>query len=222
MKGGAEDVVIVRDFSLELRWGEAAGLVGPSGCGKTVLCTSLLGMLEPPLFIKSGSIVYTAAEGRSLDLAVLPEKAWRPLRGKEISMIFQNPQASLNPSRTIQSQFIEVIRAHRAGLDKKTAAGMARDALARCMLPDPGRVLKSYPFELSGGMAQRAVIAMALIHDPALLIADEPTTALDRKNEDGILDLFASIRAEGRTALLFVSHDEWVTGAVTNRQIRLG
>jgi ABC-type dipeptide/oligopeptide/nickel transport system ATPase component len=206
----------VHDFSLTLNRGETLGLVGPSGCGKTVFCTALIGLLERPGYIKKGIIRY-----RSLDLTALREKEWRHIRGKEISMIFQNPAQSLNHARTIGSQFIEAIRAHRPNADKRECTAMAEAMLEDAMLGEPKKIMARYPFELSGGMCQRVMIAMALVHKPALLIADEPTTALDTKNQERILQLFARIRETYHTAILFVSHDEKVIAEVAGRKITM-
>jgi ABC-type dipeptide/oligopeptide/nickel transport system ATPase component len=219
----------VRDFSLALERGEILGLIGPSGCGKTVFCTSLLGMVERPGFIKNGIIRYALEKTKSakgeespyLDLTSLSEKEWRHIRGKEISMVFQNPFQSLNHSRTIGAQFIEAIVAHRPNTSRRECTEIALSMLAGAMLKDTRRIMKSYPFELSGGMCQRVMIAMALVHSPALLIADEPTTALDKKNEEQILQLFTLIRQTSHTSIIFVSHDEKVTGAIADRKISM-
>ncbi|MDR1655287.1 MAG: ABC transporter ATP-binding protein [Treponema sp.] len=213
----------VRDFSLTLKRGETLGLTGPSGCGKTVFCTSLIGMLEQPGYIKSGSITYTPGGSgtEELDLTALSEKQWQKIRGKEISMIFQNPFQSLNHSRTIGVQFIEAIAAHNASASRRERKELAESMLAEVMLTNPGKIMKSYPFELSGGMCQRVIIAMALVHKPAFLIADEPTTALDKKNETQILRLFTKIRETCHTGILFISHDEQAICAVTDRKISM-
>jgi ABC-type dipeptide/oligopeptide/nickel transport system ATPase component len=217
----------VRDFSLAMKRGEILGLAGPSGCGKTVFCTSLLGMVEWPGYIKSGTIRYVSretedAEGKEtpyLNLTSLSEKEWRRIRGKEISMIFQNPFQSLNHSRTIGAQFIEAIRAHRPNAPRRECTELALSILADAMLKEPRGIMKSYPFELSGGMCQRVMIAMALVHSPALLIADEPTTALDKKNEEQILRLLMRIRETYNTSIIFVSHDEKVIASIADRRI---
>jgi ABC-type dipeptide/oligopeptide/nickel transport system ATPase component len=212
----------VRDFSLSVKRGEILGLSGPSGCGKTVFCTSLLGMVERPGYVKSGSIRYVqgGAEGKDsdpLELTALPEKQWRHIRGREISMIFQNPFQSLNHSRTIGAQFVEALRAHRPRASRRECTEAARSLLSGAMLEDTRRIMKSYPFELSGGMCQRVMIAVALAHRPALLVADEPTTALDRKNEERILRLLAGIRETCRAGIILVSHDKDLIGAVADR-----
>jgi ABC-type dipeptide/oligopeptide/nickel transport system ATPase component len=186
-------------------------------------------MLEQPGYIKDGIIRYVPggtelAEGKEaafLDLTSLSEKQWRHIRGKEISMIFQNPFQSLNHSRTIGAQFIEAIRSHRPHASRREGTEIALAMLAGAMLKEPRRIMKSYPFELSGGMCQRVMIAMALVHSPALLIADEPTTALDKKNEEQILRLFIRIRETYNTGIILVSHDEKAIAAVADRKIRL-
>ncbi|MDR2392845.1 MAG: ABC transporter ATP-binding protein [Treponema sp.] len=219
----------VRDFSLAMKRGEILGLTGPSGCGKTVFCTSLLGMVEPPGYIKSGSIRYVPSETERakekgsghLDLTSLDEKKWRHIRGKEISMIFQNPFQALNHSRTIGAQFIEAVAAHGPATSRRERTETARSMLAGAMLKDPHRIMQRYPFELSGGMCQRVMIALALAHKPALLIADEPTTALDKKNEEQIVRLFCRIREIYHTGIIFVSHDENVIAAIADRRISM-
>jgi ABC-type dipeptide/oligopeptide/nickel transport system ATPase component len=219
----------VRDFNLAMKRGEILGLTGPSGCGKTVFCTSLLGMVEWPGYIKSGTIRYApgeinSAEGKEppyLDLTSLSEKEWRRIRGKEISMIFQNPFQSLNHSRTIGAQFIEAVSAHRPNVSRRECTEIALSMLSGAMLNDTRRIMKSYPFELSGGMCQRVMIAMALVHSPALLIADEPTTALDKKNEEQILRLFTRIRETYNTGIIFVSHDEKAIAAAAGKKVSM-
>ncbi|AEF86998.1 glutathione import ATP-binding protein GsiA [Treponema primitia ZAS-2] len=191
-------------------------------------------MLEHPGYIKSGSIAWTlsagswkagfsaeAADSPVLELGSLEEKEWRHIRGREISMIFQNPVQALNHSRTIRSQFIEAIRAHHRHAGKRECIALAETALEDAMLSESGKILNSYPFELSGGMCQRVMIALALIHRPTLLIADEPTTALDTKNQTGILELLARVRELYHTAILLVSHDEKVISEITDRKISL-
>jgi ABC-type dipeptide/oligopeptide/nickel transport system ATPase component len=222
LRGGP--VIPVRDFNLVLKRGEILGLAGPSGCGKTVFCTALLGMVEAPGYIKSGSIRYVRESGETLDLTSLSEKQWRPLRGREISLIFQNPVQSLNPSRTIGDQFTEAIRAHDPRSTRRECTERILSLFADVAFVSPGdpeRVMKSYPFELSGGMCQRVMIAMALVHKPAFLIADEPTTSLDKKSEAQILTLFEKIRETCHTGILLISHDEELVRRSADRKIEI-
>ncbi|MDR2658788.1 MAG: ABC transporter ATP-binding protein [Spirochaetaceae bacterium] len=217
----------VRDFNLALNRGEILGLTGPSGCGKTVFATSLLGMVESPGYIQSGSIRYfsgkteDAGKENPPDLTALSENQWRHIRGKEISMIFQNPFQSFNHSRTIGAQFIEAIKAHRPHVSRQECKEITLSMLDSAMLKKPCEIMKRYPFELSGGMCQRVMIALSLVHHPALLIADEPTTALDKKNEEQILLFFTRIRENYHTGIILISHDEKVIGAVAERKIRM-
>jgi ABC-type dipeptide/oligopeptide/nickel transport system ATPase component len=221
LPGGA--ITPVRDFSLTLKRGETLGLTGPSGCGKTVFCTSLIGMLEKPGYIKSGSITYApgGAGSGELDLSTLSETQWRKIRGKEISMIFQNPFQSLNHSRTVGAQFVEAIAAHDTSSSRREWRELAESMLAEVLPDNPRKIMKSYPFELSGGMCQRVIIAMALVHKPSFLIADEPASALDKKNETQILRLFEKIRETCHTGILLISHDEQVIRAVANRKVSM-
>lgn len=213
---------IVQDFNLTIHAGETTGLEGASGSGKTVFATSLLGMLEYPLVIKNGSLdFYSPRLGKTFDLTSLDEKEWRTLRGKEISLVFQNPLQSFNPLRTVKSHMIEAIRAHEKNLSPRECEGPAEEALEKAMLRDPRKIMRLYPFELSGGMAQRVMIAMSLLHKPSLLIADEPTTALDKKNEDGIVDLFTGIKEKENIAVLFISHDEELVKRMTDRVVQI-
>lgn len=212
----------VEGFSLEMAPGEILGLAGPSGCGKTVLCSALLGLLDPPGRVEAGRALFTRAGGEVVDLASLPERAFEGLRGREISMIFQDPAGSLNPSRTIERQFAAVVRAHNEKVGRAECRALALEWLAKMQLEDPERVLKSYPFELSGGMCQRVAVAMAMVHGPRLLLADEPTTALDVKNQAALLRLLAGLREETGAGILLVSHDERALAAVADRVMRMG
>lgn len=212
---------IVRNLDFSLEHGAALGIRGPSGAGKTVLCSSLLGMLETPLRIQSGSIgLWREADGACTELTTLDESRWRALRGKTIALIPQHPAQSLNPSRTIAAAFIEAVRAHLRR-DVKTCVEMAEDALTMANLDEPRRVLRMYPSELSGGMCQRVLIALALLHRPALIIADEATSALDAENEAAVLALFGKIRAAFNTAFIAVSHDEQFLRAFTGSALTL-
>ena len=198
-------------LSLTLDEGEIVCLVGESGCGKSVTSMSLLGLLGPGGSVKEGSICY---EDR--DLLTLSEKELDQIRGKEISMIFQDPMSSLNPVFTIGYQIMEGLRIH-LGLKKREAWVRAVELLARVGMKEPEMVMKSYPHTLSGGMRQRAIIAMALACNPKLLIADEPTTALDVTIQAQILELLKRLQKESRMAVLLITHDMGVVSHMADR-----
>ncbi len=198
-------------LSLTLDEGEVVCLVGESGCGKSVTSMSLLGLLGPGGSVKEGSICY---EDR--DLLTLSEKELDQIRGKEISMIFQDPMSSLNPVFTIGYQIMEGLRIH-LGLKKREAWVRAVELLARVGMKEPEMVMKSYPHTLSGGMRQRAIIAMALACNPKLLIADEPTTALDVSVQAQIMELLKRLQKESRMAVLLITHDMGVVSHMADR-----
>lgn len=198
-------------LSLTLDEGEVVCLVGESGCGKSVTSMSLLGLLGPGGSVTEGSICY---EDR--DLLTLSEKELDQIRGKEISMIFQDPMSSLNPVFTIGYQIMEGLRIH-LGLKKREAWVRAVELLARVGMKEPEMVMKSYPHTLSGGMRQRAIIAMALACNPKLLIADEPTTALDVSVQAQIMELLKRLQKESRMAVLLITHDMGVVSHMADR-----
>ena len=187
------------DFTI--RPGEVVGLVGESGCGKTVFSLSLLRLISPPGYIEGGSVVW-----RGADLLRLREGEMRRIRGKEISMIFQNPQLSLNPVYPIGKQMTAVISLHRR-LSRREAWDEAVRLLRVVKIPDAERRIHDYPHQFSGGMCQRIMIAMALSCRPKLLIADEPTAALDVTIQAQIMDLLMEIREQFGMAVLLISHD---------------
>ena len=201
----------VRDLSLAVAPGESYGLVGESGSGKSTAAMAALRYLPRNGRIAGGRVLF---EGR--DLAALSERELRELRGGRIAAVYQNPGAALNPALTIGRQVAEVFEQHR-GLKGRAARDASAEALARVRLQQPERVLDLYPHELSGGMQQRVVIAMALAGDPALLILDEPTTALDATVQAEVLRLFAELRRELGAALLFISHNLAVVRQVADR-----
>jgi len=191
---------IVREATFGLDLGGTLGVVGESGSGKTMTALAIMGLLPEGARI-SGKLRF---EG--YDLAALDEEEWRHLRGNRIAMIFQEPMTALNPLQTIGRQIAEGMVLHR-GLSRSAALAEAATLLERVGLPDPARRVRSYPYELSGGQRQRAMIAMALGCAPKLIIADEPTTALDVTVQAQILDLLARLREETGMALILVSHD---------------
>ena len=197
------------DFAVDR--GEIMGLVGESGCGKSVTSLSIMRLVGKPGRIEGGSILF---DGQ--DLLTLRDEAMRKIRGDRISMIFQQPTSSLNPVRDVGRQISEVLELHR-GMKGNVARARARDLLQMVGIPDPERRLASYPHEMSGGMAQRVMIAMALACEPELLIADEPTTALDVTIQAQILDLMRTLRDETGTAIIFITHDLGVVAEMCDR-----
>jgi ABC-type dipeptide/oligopeptide/nickel transport system ATPase component len=191
--------------------GEIMGLVGESGCGKSVTSLSIMRLVARPGRVESGEILF---DGH--DLLKLPDDQMRRIRGDRISMIFQQPTSSLNPVWDVGKQIEEVLRIHR-GMKGKVAHSRAEQLLKMVGIPDPGRRLKNFPHEMSGGMAQRVMIAMALACEPELLIADEPTTALDVTIQAQILDLMRNLRDETGTAIVFITHDLGVVAEMCDR-----
>jgi oligopeptide/dipeptide ABC transporter ATP-binding protein len=191
--------------------GEIMGLVGESGCGKSVTSLSILRLVAKPGRVEAGEILF---DGQ--DLLKLSDDDMRKIRGDRISMIFQQPTSSLNPVWDVGRQIEEVLRIHR-GMKGKAASGRALELLRMVGIPDPQRRLKAFPHELSGGMAQRVMIAMALACEPELLIADEPTTALDVTIQAQILDLMRNLRDETGTAIVLITHDLGVVAEMCDR-----
>jgi peptide/nickel transport system ATP-binding protein len=200
----------VRDVSFSLNAGEVLGLVGESGSGKSVTSLAVMGLLVPHARV-SGEILF---EGRSLITASAREL--QQLRGARMAMIFQEPMTALNPVMRVGDQVAEAVRAH-GGVDKREASRRAIEALNDVAIPDPERRARDYPHQLSGGQRQRAMIAMAIVNRPALLIADEPTTALDVTVQAQILELLADLRRRFGLAMLFISHDLAVVSKVSDR-----
>jgi oligopeptide/dipeptide ABC transporter ATP-binding protein len=201
----------VRDLSLTLNRGETLGLVGESGCGKTVTAYSILRLLKNPGKIASGTIMYN-----NKNLTTLHEKGLRKIRGKEISMIFQEPMSSLNPVFKVGYQITETIMLHLQK-DKKVAKEYAIELLHMVGIPNANSRYNAYPHELSGGMRQRVMIAIALSANPSILIADEPTTALDVTIQSQILDLLLRIQQERQMSLLMISHDLGVVANIADK-----
>ncbi len=198
----------VDDVSFKISREKTLGIIGESGCGKSITARSILGIIPKPGKITSGEILLYDNSGGSVDLCKLPidGKEIRGVRGKQITMIFQEPMASLSPVHTIGNQIVEAIRLHITR-DKKEAKDIAIAMLEDVHMPDPVNRMNSYPFELSGGLRQRAMIAMALSCNPDLLIADEPTTALDVTVQAQILDLMNELQEKHGMSILYITHN---------------
>ena len=209
-------MIAVRDLSLSIAPGEALGLVGESGSGKSVTSLALMGLL-PPQARTSGSIVLTLSGRPSIDLLTVSREELRSLRGLGMAMIFQEPMTALNPVMRVGDQVAEAVLAHNADLSKREAGQRAIQALREVALPEPERSARDYPHQLSGGMRQRVMIAMAIVNRPQLLVADEPTTALDVTIQAQILELLQDLRAKFNLAMLFISHDLAVVSKIADR-----
>ena len=202
----------VNGVSFELEEGERLGLVGESGCGKSVTNLAVIRLLPKPAGrIEGGRVVF---DGQ--DLVALGEADVREIRGRDIAMIFQDPMTSLNPVLTIEEQMVETIQAHRT-VSKADARARAIELLGMVGIPRPETRLRSYPHQYSGGMRQRVMIAMALALEPKLLVADEPTTALDVTIQAQVLELLQRLTTEGGTALILITHDLGVVAGMTDR-----
>ena len=206
------DQDIVHRVELALEPGEMLGIVGESGSGKTLTMLAVMRLLAPPLEMTRGAV---RLEGR--DITAIPESEMRRIRGDRMAMVYQDPMTSLNPLMRIGDQVIESMTAH--GIARREASRRALDTLARVEMPDPGRIARAYPHELSGGMRQRALIAAALAMDPVLLIADEPTTALDVTIQRQILALVKQLSTASRMATIWVTHDLGVIARLVHRVV---
>lgn len=198
----------VDGVNFKIDTGKTLGIVGESGCGKSVTARAILGMVRPPGKITDGEVLYYGDSGQAIDIAKLSANSQqlRNIRWGEIAMIFQEPMTSLSPVHTIGNQMLEAIQLHK-DVSKSAAEGVAIDLMKRVGLPKPERLLTNYRHELSGGMRQRVMIAMALTCSPRLLIADEPTTALDVTTQAQILDLMRDLQDEYKMAIMFITHD---------------
>ena len=204
----------IRDVSLDLYPGETLAIVGESGSGKSVLTKTFMGLMDANGWIDSGSILYNGQ-----DLAQFKtEKEWLTIRGKEIAMVLQDPMTSLNPLKTIGAQIEEALIINER-IDKKTASEKTVELLRMVGVPDPARCANSYPHQLSGGMRQRAMIAMAFSCEPKLLLADEPTTALDVTIQAQILDLIQTLKEQHGMTVVFVTHDLGIVADIAQRVI---
>jgi oligopeptide transport system ATP-binding protein len=210
-------VPVVQDVSFTVAPGETIALVGESGSGKSVTSLALMRLTAPaPRARLGGQALFRARDGTVRDLLAVPEHQVRALRGNEIAMVFQEPMTSLNPVLRIGDQIAEAIMAHRP-LRRSAAMKRAEDLLARVGIPDAGRRLTAFPHQLSGGMRQRVMIAMALSCDPSVLIADEPTTALDVTVQAQILELLKALQRETAMAMVFITHNLGVVAEIADR-----
>ncbi|MDO9436265.1 ABC transporter ATP-binding protein [Hydrogenophaga sp.] len=207
---------VLDDVSLTVNPGEAVGVVGESGSGKSVTSLAIMGLLPERQARRSGQILF-----QGQDLVQLPESAMRKIRGRRIGMVFQEPMSALDPVFTIGDQIGEAIRAHFGGLNRAEVEERTLDALASVGIPSPRTHAASYPMSLSGGMRQRVTIAMALVCEPALLIADEPTTALDVTIQAQIMDILLELTRKTSTAVMFITHNVGLVAQSCSRMVTM-
>ena len=209
---GGRMVQAIENISFSVAGGETLALVGESGCGKSLTCLAIMGLLpSPPARMDSGQIKLAGRE-----IANLPEKALRRIRGREVAMIFQEPMTSFDPVYTIGYQLVEAVLAHE-NIDPDAASLKAEKAMTDVGLPDPVNLMNRYPHELSGGMKQRAMIAMALLENPGLILCDEPTTALDVTIQAQIMELLTRLRDERGVSILFITHNLGLVAGFAHR-----
>jgi oligopeptide/dipeptide ABC transporter ATP-binding protein len=211
IRSGTRNVRAVHDVSFTLAAGETLGLVGESGCGKTTTARSIVRLLPPTASIVSGTVLFEGS-----DLLLAPQSRLRAVRGAAIGFIFQDPTSSLNPVHPIGAQIAEPLQLH-AGLGRRAARAEAAELLAKVGIPRPLERMDDYPFQMSGGMQQRVMIAMALACRPRLIIADEPTTALDVTIQAQILELITALSAENGTAVLLITHNLGIAAGMCDR-----
>ncbi len=211
-------VPAIEDVSFALRPGETLAIVGESSSGKSVTALALMRLLDQRACSVAGRALLRGADGQQTDLLALPERAMADLRGRALGMIFQEPMASLNPVHTVGGQISEGLIRHER-LSPRAAAARAVDLLAEVGIPEPGRRASAFPHQLSGGMRQRAMIAIALACRPRILIADEPTTALDVTIQAQILDLLRRLQGETGMAVVFITHNLGVVAEIADRVV---
>jgi peptide/nickel transport system ATP-binding protein len=209
LRGG--DLTALNGVSFFLNQGERLGLVGESGAGKSVAGFSIINLISKPGYIAAGQVLF---QGR--EISALPFEALRGIRGNMINMVFQDPMMTLNPVLTIGTQMVETLQAHQDISDKEAAA-VAVEKLRQVHIPSPKRRLDQYPHEFSGGMRQRIIIAIALLNNPKLIIADEPTTALDVTIQAEIMDLFVELCSQQEMGLILITHDLAVVSETTEK-----
>ncbi|MBW2093934.1 MAG: ABC transporter ATP-binding protein [Deltaproteobacteria bacterium] len=205
------DLTAINGVSFSLDRGEKLGLVGESGAGKSVTGFAIINLISKPGFISGGRILFNGS-----DISALPDARMREIRGDRISMIFQDPMMTLNPVLTIGTQMVETIQAHR-NISKAKAEKIALEKLKKVYIPSPEKRLSQYPHEFSGGMRQRIIIAISLLTDPAIIIADEPTTALDVTIQAEIMDLLQELCESEEMGLILITHDLAVVSQVTEK-----
>ena len=203
-------------LSLQIAPGQSLGLVGESGSGKSVTALAILRLLDPAAQVSGAIRFHAPGSSAPVDLLALPAEPMRRLRGASIGMIFQEPMTSLNPVMPVGEQIAEAIRAHHPRQTRRQVRASTLEAMEAVALPDPARRASDYPHQFSGGQRQRILIAMAIVNRPALLIADEPTTALDVTVQAQILDLLQDLRERFNLAMLFISHDLAVVSRVAD------
>jgi oligopeptide/dipeptide ABC transporter ATP-binding protein len=210
---GGSMIEAVRGVDFGIASGEAVGVVGESGSGKSLSMLAVMRLLSPPARTTLGRVIFDGE-----DLLLASEARMRAIRGRDIAMVFQDPQSSLNPALTIGRQITDVVRAHRR-ISRREARAIATEALERVGIQDAARRLDAYPHEFSGGMRQRVLIAMAIACRPRLLIADEPTTALDVTVQAQIVDLIAELRRDLGLAVIFISHNLQLVAEIVDRVV---
>lgn len=215
LKLGTRRAAIVQELSFSLRSGKSLGVVGESGSGKSTVALALMGLLNSRSLSVEGEVVFDGD-----DLLTIPRKQFRAMQGRDIAMIFQDPMSSLNPVHKIGDQIVECLQAHEK-VSNQDARAQAVEALTRVGMPDPSGMMHRYPHQLSGGQRQRVLIAMAIVFKPRLLIADEPTTALDLTIQAQILQLLRDLAQELNMALLLITHDLGVVSEMTDEVIVL-